>query len=256
MGSKLAAYLVVGLLACLPRTPDIGSEALSTTAEASSEDGWHEIDPPQDGAEEESACAPTGTSWGTSEAGGGEFDEGSTSDGAPQVEARLRLTGAYFDPPGTDGAPQGPEWVELVNLGPDPFPLEFFKLEARSWPQLDAGDLGFTAESAELVPGGRLRVLRYSDVDPGMQAPLFDGADIMVRFEHSSGLRNVDGALRVFALGGAIDDQTCWGTIAQPAPYDDDSLWSGPCVNAPSGSLCRVSSQVDTDSASDWLACD
>jgi hypothetical protein len=163
----------------------------------------------------------------------------------------LRLTELLPDPEGKDGGSGSPEFVEIQNVGPSTVALSAFCLRGRSWPALDAEDLGIS--HLALAPGQLLVVERYAeaaDLPPGL--PLVEGELIHAAFSTGSGLRNADGAV----LLGNGDDLVTYGAV-QPAPYDDPTAWSGEPATAPGGgeSLCRVDSTVDTNRASDWELC-
>jgi len=163
----------------------------------------------------------------------------------------LRLIELLPDPDGKDGGIASPEFVEIQNVGPSTVALAGFSLQARSWPALDAEDLGIL--HLDLAPGQILLVERYAeaaDLPPGL--PNDEGELLHAAFATSSGLRNADGAV----LLGEGDDLVTYGA-EQPAPYDDPAGWSGDPAITPGGgvSLCRLDPTVDTNRASDWKAC-
>lgn len=249
MSKTMPCLLLSWLLACLAAPPEIEPLESASENEGSSEESWHEIDPPSVNSDAGSGPPHTrGDEDGSS--------NGAEVGGSSAPDASLRIVGAYFDPPGTDGASDSPEWVELINLGPEPFPLLLLDLEARSWPQLNGSDFEVDSTALELAVGGRFRVFRYSEPPPNGTEVRFEGEHFSAAFVHSSGLRNADGAVLIRDARGNATDLLCWGSEAQPPPYDDAYGWSGACVAAEAGSACRINSAWDQDTADDWQACE
>ncbi|MCY1006527.1 hypothetical protein OV079_13385 [Nannocystis pusilla] len=117
------------------------------------------------------------------------------------------------------------------------------------------GDLGIGGEV--LLPGERLLLVRYaSPADLPVPSILREGEVLRAAFADGGGLRNDDGAVGLRDQDGNLGDALLYGA-AQPAPFDDPALWSGPPVAVPGAgeSLCRVDPAVDSDSAADWIAC-
>lgn len=201
-----------------------------------------------------------GGSWGegpTSVAeGGGPGETAGIDPIADPALAQLRITEVLIDPPGKDGGPESPEFIELINLGPAPVVLTDLRLTAKSWPILDGVELGL--EGVELPAEGVLVIRRHADdVDPALAGVSVQGSLVFVAFLHESGLRNGDGAV---GLGGdqALADVLVYGAPAS-APFD--SGWLGEPVTTPDTgmSLCRSTMSgeaVDHDEASDWTSCE
>jgi hypothetical protein len=244
MRAKSLSFLLWTSLACLPDPPwPVGDE---THAAEDSSDAWHEIDPPETATELDSSGPPS------HEDGDSDAETGVTEDPAL---AELRILEVKFDPEGTDGAPESPELLRLVNLGPDPYPLQALRLEARSWPIIDANDLPKDVLSWSLDPGQRLLIVRFRG-DSGISAGVaWVGEELEIRIIHDSGLRNANGAALTFTPTAESSDRVCWGEPSPPAPYDDPSHWTGPCPPTDGGALCRIDPEVDTNSAADWAPC-
>lgn len=196
---------------------------------------------------------PDPTTGGTDTTGGSVPGD---STGGPAIDlAALRVSEVLADPAGKDGAPGSPEFVEIVNVGPDPAPLAGLVVLARGWPELRAGDLGIADEV--LAPGDRLVLLRLAAAaDLPVPPVIREGAVVRASFADSGGLRNADGAVALADQGGTLGDTLLYGA-SQPAPFDAPALWSGmPVAAADSGSsLCRLDVTGDSDAAADWTTC-
>lgn len=179
----------------------------------------------------------------------------STTGVLPSLDG-LRITEFLADPPGKDGGAASPEFLEITNFAPEPAPLDDLVVRARSWPRLDAADLGLVGHS--LAPGGRLLLLRHASGE-GPAPPLVEAVDdrLSVAFTTTEGLRNADGAAMLVGPGDAILDAVVYGLPA-PSPYDDPLAWQGPPASAAGAghSLCRLPAESDTDRAEDWQECD
>lgn len=182
---------------------------------------------------------------------------GSTGAIAPTFDlAALRVSEVLADPDGKDGAAGSPEFVELIHVGAADLPLAGLVLAARGWPELRMGDLGLAEQI--LQPGDRLVISRLGLVsDLPVPTVIREGAVVRAAFADPGGLRNADGAIALFDELGNPGDAVVYGQ-AQPAPFDDPTLWTGAPVAAADGgnSLCRPDPTLDTDTADDWSACD
>ncbi|MCY1068723.1 hypothetical protein OV090_28555 [Nannocystis sp. RBIL2] len=194
---------------------------------------------------------PTST-FGTGSGGPVLTDTG----GEPGIDLSvLRITEVMADPDGKDGGAASPEFVEVTHVGDGPLTLGGLVVVARSWPELWMGDLGIGGEV--LLPGERLLLVRYaSPADLPVPSVLREGEVLRAAFADSGGLRNDDGAIGLRDQDGNFGDTLLYGA-AQPAPFDDPALWSGPPAEVPGAgeSLCRVDPAADSDSAADWIAC-
>ena len=200
-----------------------------------------------------------GSSWGEGQTTmGSPAESGGIDPGPDPALDQLRLTEVRPDPPGKDGGPESPEYVELINLGPAPVDLGGLRIQALSWPILDGVELGL--EGVELPAEGLLVIRRFADdVDPALGGVSVQGSIVFVGFLHDSGLRNGDGAI---GLGEASDfaDVVVYGASAA-APFD--AGWLGEAAPTPDSgeSLCRSAMSIesgasgDHDSAEDWASC-
>ena len=246
MRAKSLFVVLTSSATCLPSPPLLGGGD-HHGAEDSSE-GWHEIDPPASDGSLESSGPP--------DPGAGDSD-GDTSPREPELlpDVQLRILELRYDPEGTDGAAESPELMRVVNLGPDPYPLAYLRIEARSWPIVDDADLPMDAAQLALAPGQELVVRRFR-TDSGVAQDLsWAGQQLELTLVHDSGLRNSDGAALTLGPDATGADSLCWGEVEQPSPYDDPMQWSGPCVTAQGGALCRIDAGVDTNAAEDWHPC-
>jgi hypothetical protein len=204
-----------------------------------------------------------GSSWsGPGEGSGqdgpldGPSDEGELDELPDPALARLRISEVLIDPEGKDGGATSPEFVELVNPGPDPVALAGLRIDAASWPILDGAELGLA--DVVLPVGGVLVVRRYaSDQDPALAGVSVQGARVFTSFLHGSGLRNGDGRVAIGA-SSAFADVLAYG-VAPESPFDQG--WIGEAVATPDSgwSLCRSTIDgmldADHDDALDWSSC-
>ena len=111
----------------------------------------------------------------------------------------LRILQFLPNPAGKDGGELSPERIEIRNTGAKSVRLDALVIETRSWPELDASDLGI--EQTLLPSGESLVVLRYASGEsiPTPPSDSVDGA-IYRAFQTSSGLRNADGAILLRTL--------------------------------------------------------
>lgn len=245
----LACFEVPTLDPYEPPPPDLGP--IDTWA------ALEQVDPsgspsPDDG----SSFTGPGAEGPGGEGPGGEADEGAVDELPDPALARLRISEVLIDPEGKDGGALAPEFVELVNMGPDPVALDGLRIEAASWPILDGVELGLA--DVVLPAGGILVVRRYaSDQDPALAGVSVQGARVFTSFLHGSGLRNGDGRV---AIGASSDfaDVVAYG-VAPEAPFDKG--WIGEPVTTPDSgwSLCRSTIDgvldEDHDDALDWSSC-
>ncbi len=197
------------------------------------------------------------------EPGGGspglDAGEGPAGDDADPIDspidpalAQLRILEVLVDPPGKDGGPESPEFVEIGNPGPSPVDLSGLRLQATSWPILDGVELGLAG--VVLPVEGVLVIRRYAnDADPALAGVSVQGSLVFSSFLHGSGLRNGDGAVGLGPSSGFADVMV-YGVSAEP-PFD--SGWLGEPASLPESgqSLCRSPIASDHDDASDWSAC-
>ena len=265
--TEIAAWLItVPLCACLPDPPTLPAYTPEVSTGDSAGANWPDLDPPGgsdgdgghggDPSSGGDAGGPAPSDAGASQTAGDLTDGDADTGGGtptPSEPGELRLVRVDFDPEGTDGAPESPERVELVNLGTSEFPLDALRIDARSWPVVDAARLGLEGET--LAPGARLRIDRWTS---GSEGPTSDeGEDLHVGFAHGSGLRNVDGAIRLDDGLGGVADLLLWGPEPSPAPYDEPEAWSGTPAPGESGSLCRTDPWgPEFNDAGDWQDCE
>jgi hypothetical protein len=234
--------------ACLD-TPEL-DDLVAPLADLGGLESWGPIEEPPIPNAGSAGGGGDGDGGGGGGRGGGDGDGDGDMLPNPAL-AQLRLSEVLVDPDGKDGDVGAPEFVEILNLGPDPVALDGLQIEADSWPILDAGELGLIGVTLE--PGAFLLVQRWAaGVDPGLTALEVGESLVAVGFIHSSGLRNTDGVVRI---GSAVElaDELVYGIdLAEPSPG-----WSGPAAASPepSRSMCR-NSPTDHDDASDWSACD
>lgn len=247
--------LTLALLACGPPTPLVADddgppERLDLGLP---EPTWTTVAQPEGsggggpGGDDPSPTGPPGPHTGT---GSGATTSGPGTTGDVPAPP-LRLTELATDPDGKDGGPQSPEFVELINVGPLPVSLDGLALQARTWPDLTAEDLGLSG--VMLAPLQVLVIERYAeaaDVPPGL--PHTDGPFVRAAFSAGGGLRNADGGV----LLGGDTDLVIYGAPQGP-PYDDPASWTGPPAPAPGGgrTLCRHDPLVDGDGPDDWSEC-
>lgn len=207
---SLIIILLLAPLACF-ELPELG-EAPPPLTDLGPVDTWAPFD---ESSPPSSDDGPAGAS-----------DDGAESGSAPGGTAldpalqQLRLTEVLVDPPGKDGGPDSPEFIEIQNPGPLPVKLDGLRIVATTWPKLDAIKLGLLG--VELGVDELLVVRRWTtEVDPALAAlDIFD-AVIWTGFLHSSGLRNTDGSI-VLETGATVIDQLDYG--ADPAPAAGLSL--------------------------------
>ncbi|MEE9386693.1 MAG: lamin tail domain-containing protein [Nannocystaceae bacterium] len=252
--------------ACMPDAPGLDQVWDDHVADETHDD-WSDIEtPPQndpsapaDGTQAPGQDAP-------SDDGEGDADATGSSAGAPEGGASsttgehlpsvggLRIVEIMPDPEGADGHPDGPEFVELLNTDDASLQLDALQLIVRSWPRLDATDLGLTGQ--ELAPGQLLLIRRFSaGASTGGAAQLVDGA-LVTSFTTSSGMKNADGGVLLVDAADNDVDLVIYGA-AQDAPHDDPSSWGGDPAPAPGSgqSLCREDPTLDTNAARDWSLC-
>ncbi|KIG14659.1 hypothetical protein DB30_06470 [Enhygromyxa salina] len=235
---------VLSLITCACLEPPELDELSAPLADLGGVDTWGPLDGtpiPSFPDDDTGMPGPAGTA--------GEADDGGTH--VDPSLAQLRITEVLVDPPGKDGGADSPEFIELQNISAEPMILDGLKIDARSWPVLDASELGLVGFS--LAPQARLVVQRWAtDADPALATMRVVDAATFVGFLHSGGLRNVDGLI---AVGGASEvvDELVYG--AEPDPRPD--AWVGAPVASPGGgrSLCRKDPSADHDDASDWSEC-
>lgn len=245
VSAQLAPYRLIPLISliiCACLEPPVLDELSAPLADLGGVDTWGPLDgtPIPSFAEDDTGVGSDGP---------GE-DAGGTADPDPSI-ARLRITEVLVDPAGKDGGADSPEFIELQNTSTEPLILDGLHIAARSWPVLDAGDLGLVGIS--LDPQGLLVVQRWvSDGDPALTALRVVDSAIFVGFLHSGGLRNADGVMTVGAAS-AVADELVYGADADPSP---DS-WIGDAAASPGSgqSLCRATGSSDHDDASDWSGC-
>lgn len=200
-----------------------------------------------------------GSSWtgpGEGPSDEGPAGAGSLADQPDPALARLRISEVLIDPEGKDGGATSPEFVELVNPGPDPVALAGLRIDAASWPILDGVELGLA--DVVLPAGGVLVVRRYaSDQDAALAGVSVQGARVFTGFLHGSGLRNADGRVAIGPSSG-FADVLAYGAAPEP-PFD--AGWIGEGVETPDTgwSLCRSAIDgtldEDHDDAADWASC-
>ena len=142
----------------------------------------------------------------------------------PAPEFHVVINELLPDPDGTD---RGNEWVELVNVGPDPADLTGFSLYDASGLRHDFG--------AVVLEVGEALVL----FDQG------DHSDVPGAITSSSGslsLNNTGDALTLYAADGALHDQVSWATSRT------DESWNR-SVDALLGAALELHSVVAPDGA-------
>jgi hypothetical protein len=240
------AVLVPVLLccACLD-TPEL-DDLVAPLADLGAVETWGPIETPPI-PNFEADAGPSG-----SDAAEAADDPSDAGEAAPDPAlAQLRLTEVLVDPDGKDGGETSPEFVELHNPGPGPVALDGLRIDAASWPILDATELGLVGVTLE--SGGYLLVYRFAtDVDAGLATLDVGESMVSVGFLHADGLRNIDGVVRIASVAESIDELVYGIDLAEPS-----SGWQGPATPSPepSRSLCR-NSPADHDDASDWSPCD
>lgn len=200
-----------------------------------------------------------GLTWGEGPGEGPSDDDGpADAVGVPGDPAlgQLRISEVLIDPLGKDGGPESPEWVELVNPGPEPVALAGLRIDAASWPILDGVELGLG--EVTLPVGGVLVVRRHaSDVDPALAGVSVQGAQVFTSFLHGSGLRNADGRVAI-GPSSSFADVLVYGAPSEP-PFDTGWIGEAVATPEPGLSLCRSTIDAapldDHDDASDWAAC-
>jgi hypothetical protein len=183
------------------------------------------------------------------DAGGGPSGDGLGSPADPGL-SQLLITEVHADPPGKDGGPDSPEYIELWNSGSEPVKLDGLRITAPSWQSLDAGKLGLS--EFVLPAGGILLIYRWNtDVDPTLATQTTEGLVTRLGFLHNGGMRNAYGSVTIEA-GNLPIDQVFYGA----EPTEPTSGWNGAAVPAASAgkSLCRID-EFDHDDASDWAIC-
>ena len=240
---------VVFCCACLD-TPEL-DELVAPLADLGGVETWDPIDTsplPRGDAETGPALSGGGPGDGGADDG---LDDDGAGPGSDPALVQLQLTEVLVDPDGKDGGATSPEYIELHNPGPDPVELDGLRIEAASWPILDADELALVGVT--LDPGGFLLVRHFaSDVDPDL-AVLDVGASLVsVGFLHAEGLRNADGLVRVGSTSEPSDEFVYGLDLAETSPG-----WQGPAAASPEPSLamCRTSPS-DHDDASDWSPCE
>ncbi|MFV8756526.1 hypothetical protein ACNOYE_38770 [Nannocystaceae bacterium ST9] len=195
-----------------------------------------------------------GLTWAEGPSGlDGEGGEDPIADPADPALAQLRITEVLVDPPGKDGGPESPEFVELINPGPLPVDLGGLRIEAKSWPILDGLELGL--EGVVLPVEGMLVIRRYADdVDASLAGVSVQGSLVFSAFLDDGGLRNGDGAIGL-GSSASFDDVLVYGTLAE-SPFDLGWIGEGASTPDPSQALCRSPMSEDHDDASDWAPCE
>ncbi|PRQ07757.1 lamin tail domain-containing protein [Enhygromyxa salina] len=243
---RFAAFLLP-LITCACLEPPALDELSAPLADLGGVDTWGPLDGTPIPSFPDDDTGPPSSNPGDD--GDGDGDGGAPADPAL---AQLRLTEVLVDPPGKDGGADSPEFIELRNIGTEPVILDGLRIDARSWPVLDASALGLVGVS--LDPQALLVVQRWaSDADPALAALHVIDAATFVGFLHSGGLRNADGLVTVGAAS-AVADELVYGA----EPEDRPDAWIGDPVPSPGSarSMCRAAaSDLDHDDASDWSDC-
>jgi hypothetical protein len=236
---------LIPLIMCACLEPPVLDELSAPLADLGGVDTWGPLDGtpiPSFGEGDEGAGAD----------GPGGPGEGGGSPAEPDPSlAHLRITEVLVDPTGKDGGADSPEFIELQNISTEPVILDGLRIDASSWPVLDATDLGLVGIS--LDPQALLVVQRWaSAMDPALTVRRVVGSTIFVGFLHADGLRNADGLMTVGAAS-EVADELVYGADADPSPEG----WIGDAVESPGSgrSLCRAAGTTDHDDASDWSNC-
>jgi hypothetical protein len=205
-------------LACFD-PPEL-DEAPPPLADLGTIDTWAEIEEAGPPAEDDGPSS--GEAPPTTEGNGDGPESGSEDEPLDPALAQLRITEILANPEGTDGGTDSPEFVEISNPGPLPVKLDGLRVNATSWPMVDAAELGLAGLELEL--DGILVIRRWtSDGDPALAAVELASGVVWTGFLHSGALRNTDGSVSLETATMSID-QVVYGPDTVPAPGSGLSL--------------------------------
>ncbi|PRP97629.1 hypothetical protein ENSA5_32270 [Enhygromyxa salina] len=240
MANRNLAALALITCACL-EPPEL-DELSAPLADLGGVDTWGPLD---------GAPIPSFDDEGTSAGADGPGEDSGAAPADNPSLVQLRITEILVDPKGKDGGADSPEFIELQNTGAEVVDLSGLRIDAQSWPVLDADELELSG--LELAPGAFLVIRRWAtDVDPGLASASITPAITSVGFLHSGGLRNADGRVAIGSASEIVDEFVYGVDPARPS-----SGWAGAAfTELRSGqSVCRSDPSADHDDASDWSSC-
>ena len=212
-------------------------------------DTWEPLDLPDPGPD---SAGPGQTSDSTGPEAGDENEGGAEPAPSDPALFDLRLTEVLADPEGKDGALDGPEYVEFLNVGDSPVNLEGLRVVTDGWPVLSGSELGLAGVALE--PGRLLVIRRWTkDEDPELTSVELNDGNVWSGFLHADGLRNAEGFVALTTQSSDPIDGMVYGSITEGLEFD----WLGTAVALPQSghALCRLDPEVDTDGPGDWSSC-